>query len=88
MSIEKIKREINKTKKVLKQYGCSFIEYMKDAGRRGDIDLGDKVSTKSGSNGIVVGWNNSCNYNVFLFTKGTVYNVHPNDVTRIDEGIK
>lgn len=88
MSLSEIKKAINKTKKVLKQYDCSFIEYMKDAGRREDIDLGDKISTKSGSNGIVVGWNNSCNYNVFLFTKGEVYNIHPNDVTRIDEGLK
>ena len=61
---------------------------MKDCGRRDDIDLGDKISTKSSGNGIVVGWNGSCNYNVFLFQKGGVYNVHPNDVEFIDKGVK
>ena len=88
MSLSKIKSKINQTKKTLKQYRCTFKEYMKDAGRRDDIDLGDKISTKSGEEGIVVGWNNSCNYNVFFFAKNDIYNVHPNDATRINEGLK
>lgn len=88
MSLSKIKSKINQTKKTLKQYGCTFKEYMKDSGRRDDIDLGDTISTKSGENGIVVGWNNSCNYNVFLFARNDFYNVHPNAVTRINEGLK
>ena len=77
---QKIEIAIKKTKKTLKSYKCTFKEYMKDSGRRDDIDLGDKISTKSGEKGIVVGWNNSCNYNVFLFAKNDIYNVHPNDV--------
>ncbi len=88
MSLSIIKSKINKTKNILKQYYCCFKEYMKCAGRREDIDLGDKISTKSGEVGIVVGWNNSCNYNVFLFARNDIYNVHPEDVTKIDEGLK
>ena len=88
MSLSKIKSKINQTKKTLNQYECSFKEYMKDAGRRDDIDLGDTISTKSGDLGIVVGWNNSCNYNVFLFAKNDIYNVHPNDVIKTGEGLK
>ena len=85
--MKKIKSLINKTKKTLKQYDCTFKEYMKDSGRRDDIDLGDKISIGNDENGIVVGWNGSCNYNVFLFARDEVYNVHPNDATRIDSGL-
>ena len=77
--LKKIDNAIKKTQKVLKQYKCTFTEYMKDSGRRDDIDLGDKIITKNGSIGVVVGWNRSCNYDVFLFSKLDIYNVHPND---------
>lgn len=85
MNLSKIKSKINQTKKTLKLYGCTFKEYMKDSGRREDIDLGEKISTKSGEEGIVVGWNNSCNYNIFLFARNGIYNIHPNDVVKINK---
>jgi len=76
------KKEINKTNKILRQYGCSFKEYMKDSGRRDDIDLGDTVVSKNNEllQGMVVGWNSSCNYNVFSFSDRHIINMHPNSV--------
>lgn len=74
-------KEIRKTKKILKQYGCTFKEYMKDSGRRDDIDLGDTVFNKK-VRGIVVGWNGSCNYNVFIFAENEIYNIHPSSVEK------
>ncbi len=80
MSVQKINKCINKTKKTLKMYGCTFKEYMRDCGRRDDIDLGDTVSTKTCGDGVVIGWNGGCNYNVFLFQKQDIFNMHPNSV--------
>lgn len=80
MSEAKINRAINKTKKTLKMYGCTFKEYMRDSGRRYDIDLGDTISTKTLGDGVVVGWNSGCNYNVFLYQKEDIFNMHPNSV--------
>jgi hypothetical protein len=81
--MEKYQKAINKTKKTLKMYGVTFKEYMKDSGRRDDIDLGETVALKCDSNGIIVGWNSSSNYDVFIFAEDKIYNVHPNDVKKI-----
>ena len=84
MSVKKIEAAIKKTKKTLKMYKCTFKEYMRDSGRRDDIDLGDRVSVKKGGDGIVVGWNRSSNYDVFLFEKSDIYNVHPSSVEKVE----
>ena len=58
---KKAKYEIKNTKRVLKEYECTFIEYMESLARRVDIDLGDIV--KMGDRDcIVCGWNGSANY--------------------------
>lgn len=75
-------KEINKTKKLLKQYKCTFKEYMRDSGRRDDINLGEEVGTEYGT-GVIVGWNMSSNYNVFIISKLEVVGLHPNEVNKI-----
>ena len=79
----KAKKAIQKTQRTLKEYGCSFKEYMKDLGRRTDIDLGEKIFVRIGNikeEGIVVGWNSSANYNIYFYNTGDIYNVHPDNV--------
>ena len=76
-----MKKTINKTKNILKQYGCTFNEYMKDSGRRDDIDLGEQVSTELGD-GIVVGWNRSSNFDIFILKTLEIVNIHPCDVEK------
>lgn len=80
--IKEINKEINKTKRALKMYNCTFREYMKDSGRRDDIDLGDTIQSVSKDElcGIVIGWNGSCNYKVFRFSDSCIINMHPNSV--------
>lgn len=62
-------------------YKCTFKEYMRDSGRRDDIDLGEEVSTKLG-NGVIVGWNRSSNYDVFIISTQEIVNIHPSDVEK------
>lgn len=50
---------------------------------KGDIDLGDVVITHSGK-GIVCGWNGGCNFDIYLFEKEEIYNIHPNDINGED----
>lgn len=76
-----MQKAINKTKKTLLMYKCTFKEYMRDSGRRDDIDLGEEVFTKIGM-GVIVGWNRSCNYDVFIISSGKIVNIHPSDVEK------
>lgn len=78
-----MKKAIDKTKKILKQYKCTFNEYMRDSGRRDDIDLGEQVSTRLGD-GIVVGWNRSSNFDIFILNALEIINIHPNDVKKYE----
>ena len=75
-------QELKKTQEKLASYGCSFKEYMKDCGRRTDIDLEDLVETCLGQ-GVVVGWNGSCNYRVFLLETKEISIFHPEEVIKI-----
>lgn len=76
-----MKKAINKTRKTLLMYKCTFKEYMRDSGRRDDIDLGENVSTKLGD-GVIVGWNRSSNYDIFIISSGEIVNIHPSDVEK------
>ena len=78
----KIQKEINATKEILVKYGFeSLKDYMRQQCHRSNLfELGDEVITPSGYDGVVIGWNGSCNYDVFVIEKDTIVNVHPNDL--------
>jgi len=79
---EKAKKGINRTKEILEEYKCTFIEYMRDScHRRDDIDLGENVIMGE-RKCIICGWNGSCNYDVYFFDKDIVANVHPYDIKK------
>lgn len=79
---KKAEKEIRKTKRTLKKYGCTFKEYMKNIGKRYDIDLGDSIDSNCIDNrlGIIVGWNISSNYRVFVISTEALVIVHPDSV--------
>lgn len=81
----KLSNAIALTKKELEKYEeTSLKEYMKKyCFRKKLFELGDKVVVGNDI-GIIVGWNNSCNYEVYFIKDKNIYNCHPNNIKPIN----
>ncbi len=80
---KKAKQRINRTKKILKEYECSFLEYMTDSCYRDiNIDLGDVAYTQNNEKIIICGWNGSCNFDVYVYDTDTISNMHPSGIKK------
>lgn len=78
----KAKKRINETKRLLKKYDESFFSYVKEVLRRDcEFSLGEIVQTNSGK-GIICGWNNSSNFDVYCYAKDEICNIHPSEIRK------
>ena len=81
ISIEETRQELNR-----RGY-LSLKPYMEECcGRKNSFELGEIVKFfHYGGKGIVVGWNGSCNYQVFCMSTRIIVNMHPADLEK-DKG--
>jgi len=80
--------QIKETKQELKEKGyLSLKTYMEECCYRKELfELGEIVKIfHYGEKGIIVGWNGSCNYQVFGMNTHVVVNIHPADLKK-DKG--
>jgi len=84
---QKALKRIRDTEETLRKYGYESLSfYMKNECHRENLfNAGDIVIIPKGGYGVVVGWNGSCNYDVFYFKEEIVRNVHPNNLKGIKE---
>ena len=73
-------KRIRKTEKALVEYETTFEEYMKDSCYREVFPLASTVVFADKDEGIICGWNSSCNYDVYFWESDRIENVHPSDL--------
>ena len=77
---KKVKNRIKKTVETLKMHNETFEQYMGIACQRKVFGLGSSVIFK-GEEGIVVGWNRSCNYDVYFFGEDETRSVQDDELS-------
>lgn len=82
MMPSKAQKRISQTKRLLKKYDESFFSYIKEVLRRDcEFALGEIVQTNLGL-GIICGWNNSSNFDVYCYAKDKICNIHPSEIRK------